>query len=64
MNPIKYDYLRDGYPSDWEDVFLCAGATEGIRVCLKMISNSGVNFVTYDKFHDILWQRYWILVNL
>ena len=55
MNPIKYDYLRDGYPSDWEDVFLCAGATEGIRVCLKMISNSGVNSVTYVKFHDILW---------
>ncbi|XP_023336163.1 alanine aminotransferase 2, partial [Eurytemora carolleeae] len=42
------DYInsRDGYPSDWEDVFLCAGATEGIRVCLKLIANSENGSVT------------------
>ena len=23
---------RDGHPSNWEDIILCAGASEGIRV--------------------------------
>jgi len=37
------DYIaeRDGYPSDWKNIMLCAGASEGIRACLKLMTNPG-----------------------
>jgi len=37
------DYIseRDGYPSDWKNIILCAGASEGIRGCLKLMTNPG-----------------------
>ena len=33
------DYIeqRDGQPSSWEDIILCAGASEGIRVRLNLV---------------------------
>jgi len=37
------DYIaeRDGFPSEWQNIMLCAGASEGIRACLKLITNPG-----------------------
>jgi alanine transaminase len=37
------DYIadRDGYPASWENIMLCAGASEGIRACLKLMTNPG-----------------------
>jgi len=37
------DYIsnRDGFPSDWKNIVLCAGASEGIRACLKLMTNPG-----------------------
>jgi len=37
------DYIaeRDGYPSNWQNIMLCAGASEGIRACLKLMTNPG-----------------------
>jgi len=37
------DYIseRDGYPCDWTNIILCAGASEGIRGCLKLMTNPG-----------------------
>jgi len=37
------DYIaeRDGFPSDWQNIMLCAGASEGIRACLKLMTNPG-----------------------
>lgn len=37
------DYIahRDGFPCDWQNVMLCAGASEGIRACLKLMTSPG-----------------------
>jgi len=37
------DYIaeRDGFPSNWQNIMLCAGASEGIRACLKLMTNPG-----------------------
>lgn len=37
------DYIaeRDGFPSEWTNIMLCAGASEGIRACLKLMTNPG-----------------------
>jgi len=37
------DYIgeRDGFPSEWKNIMLCAGASEGIRACLKLLTNPG-----------------------
>jgi len=32
---------RDGYPSEWSNIMLCAGASEGIRACLKLMTEPG-----------------------
>ena len=34
-------FSRDGYPSNWQNIMLCAGASEGIRACLKLMTNPG-----------------------
>ncbi|CAG0881129.1 unnamed protein product [Cyprideis torosa] len=35
----KYIEERDGgIPANWEDVILCAGASEGIRACMKVLN--------------------------
>ncbi|XP_042242694.1 alanine aminotransferase 1-like isoform X1 [Homarus americanus] len=33
----EYIERRDGFPSNWEDIILCAGASEGIRGTMKMM---------------------------
>lgn len=35
------DYIerRDGHPASWENIVLCAGASEGIRVRARVIHN-------------------------
>jgi aspartate/methionine/tyrosine aminotransferase len=33
--------LRDGFPCDWQNIMLCAGASEGIRACLKLMTSPG-----------------------
>ncbi|XP_045596469.1 alanine aminotransferase 2 [Procambarus clarkii] len=33
----QYIAKRDGFPSNWEDIILCAGASEGIRGIMKMM---------------------------
>jgi len=37
------DYIaeRDGFPASWQNIMLCAGASEGIRACLKLMTNPG-----------------------
>lgn len=37
------DYIaqRDGFPCDWQNIMLCAGASEGIRACLKLMTSPG-----------------------
>jgi len=37
------DYIqaRDGHPSHWTNIMLCAGASEGIRACLKLMTDPG-----------------------
>merc|ERR1719384_1712689 len=37
------DYIseRDGNPADWRNVMLCAGASEGIRAVMKLMTNPG-----------------------
>merc|ERR1711970_807735 len=37
------DYIaeRDGFPANWQNITLCAGASEGIRACLKLMTNPG-----------------------
>lgn len=37
------DYIseRDGFPASWENIMLCAGASEGIRACLKLMTSPG-----------------------
>merc|ERR1719216_318805 len=40
------DYIqtRDGgIPSNWQDIILCAGASEGIRACLKLMTGPGTD---------------------
>ena len=32
-NVAKYIENRDGIPSNWENIMLCAGASDGIKVC-------------------------------
>ena len=34
-------WFRDGFPCDWQNVMLCAGASEGIRACLKLMTSPG-----------------------
>jgi len=38
------DYIaeRDGAPADWRNVMLCAGASEGIRAVMKLMTNPGI----------------------
>jgi len=38
----KYIEDRDGYPAHWQNIMLCAGASEGIRACLKLMTEPGV----------------------
>jgi len=38
----SYIEQRDGFPARWQDVMLCAGASEGIRACLKLMTEPGV----------------------
>ncbi|KAK7867733.1 hypothetical protein R5R35_002240 [Gryllus longicercus] len=33
----EYIEKRDGYPSDWQDIILCAGASDGIKAVLKLL---------------------------
>jgi len=37
------DYIseRDGFPANWQNIMLCAGASEGIRACLKLMTEPG-----------------------
>ncbi|XP_063234998.1 alanine aminotransferase 1 [Bacillus rossius redtenbacheri] len=34
----EYIHKRDGIPSNWEDILLCAGASEGIKNVLKLLN--------------------------
>ena len=34
-------FFRDGFPAEWTNIMLCAGASEGIRACLKLMTNPG-----------------------
>jgi len=40
-NVAAYIEERDGYPADWTNIMLCAGASEGIRACLKLMMEPG-----------------------
>jgi alanine transaminase len=39
------DYIerRDGHPANPNDIYLCNGATEGIKVVLKLLMNNDLN---------------------
>ncbi|CAH8618047.1 unnamed protein product [Heterobilharzia americana] len=37
----NYIHQRDGIHSNWEDIFLCNGATEAVKVLLQMVSSTG-----------------------
>lgn len=37
----SYIEERDGHPAEWSNIMLCAGASEGIRATLKLMTNPG-----------------------
>ena len=39
----NYIARRDGYPANPSDIYLCNGATEGIRLVLKLLMNNDRN---------------------
>lgn len=47
----EYIERRDGFPSNWENIILCAGASEGIRVSCLIIF-IGEKMFTYDLLPD------------
>lgn len=42
-NIAKYIKRRDDYPANANDIYLCNGATEGIKMVLKLLMNNDRN---------------------
>ncbi len=42
LNAKIFLSFRDGFPCDWQNILLCAGASEGIRACLKLMTRSQI----------------------